>query len=76
MRKQVERNRSLLQIHQPEAELGSVNNPQPTCATHVIIVIQQCEELHCSHELPPERDAFQKNPQTLAFDMDHLQNNM
>lgn len=67
MRKQVERNRPLLQIHQPEAELASITDPQPASATHLISMAQQHEEPHCSHVAPPERDAFQKEPSSIGF---------
>lgn len=62
-----ERNRPLLQIHQPEAELGSITDPQPASATHLISVVQQHEEPRYSHEAPPERVAFQKEPSNIGF---------
>lgn len=80
--KQVERNsQTLLQIHQPEAELGNSMHPQPASAFHSTSTTQQHEKHQYSGEVPPERDAFQKKkqptpqkktPQTLAFYVEDL----
>jgi len=75
--KQVERNSwPPLQIHWPEAELGNIMHPHPASAPRLTSTIQQHEQHQYSGEVLPERDAFQKNPQTSAFYIEDLHNNI
>lgn len=74
--KQMERNiQSLLQVHQPEAELGNSTQPQPSPALCSSRMIQLHEEHQHSGGVPPEQNAFQK-PTNTFFHTEDLHSNI